>query len=621
MYLWYSEATVCYVSLSDCELCPDFDRQRVQIERESIERESIESESDYFFSRFRQRPLVSKESRLDLIALNDCMRHQLHRSRWFTRGWTLQELLAPRKQIFFDRRWQLISYKSDILPTLKLITGVGLEALKSGDTTRYAIAQRMYWASKRETTRIEDEAYCLLGIFGVRLPLIYGEGSRAFLRLQEEIVKTSRDQSIFAWELRPGVDKDDTFHCLFAPSVANFWWQASSIQLFPRKAQPLSEFHLTNQGVELQLYLDEWRQKHGFAVSIACLECWIVDAHSVVGQVGLRLRNTNSGLSYDRSPSGNRMHTQVEVELVSTIEEPIVAYRRLAYLPGDYCHRRDVYNASNLFVCRDKSFLCSWSHKKPISSFGTAEIELNLRGATWNENPWRIIAVHPRSQWHATDRTMTLPLNRTSSFGTVLIGNREQLRFTILIGLGNELRSNSKHTSFRYWIFPGPPDDWAVFVKKPPAYMYDSSFRGLYLREQYPNLFYNPYVARSDEYRFGLQRLCEQASSFATKDCFEHTTRRLDSHKSVPLPNGDILRVRIDDIFHYVGETASPGQIATYGLVVEPNFDSAKPSLTEFASFKPSVPHSDRGMFNGDESEDSDSAEFFKSPEYRYSIP
>jgi len=57
----------------------------------------------------------------------------------------------------------------------------------------------MYWASKRETTRKEDEAYCLLGLFGVNMPLLYGEGSKAFFRLQQEIIKTADDQSILAW--------------------------------------------------------------------------------------------------------------------------------------------------------------------------------------------------------------------------------------------------------------------------------------------------------------------------------------------------------------------------------------------------------------------------------------
>lgn len=63
------------------------------------------------------------------------------------------------------------------------------------------VARRMSWASGRETTRIEDQAYCLMGIFGVNMPLLYGEGGAAFLRLQQEIIKSSSDHSIFAWEL------------------------------------------------------------------------------------------------------------------------------------------------------------------------------------------------------------------------------------------------------------------------------------------------------------------------------------------------------------------------------------------------------------------------------------
>ncbi|KAK1774096.1 hypothetical protein QBC45DRAFT_454993 [Copromyces sp. CBS 386.78] len=118
---------------------------------------------------------------------------ELGKCRWFTRGSTLQELIAPKTVIFFARDWSIVGEKSRE-DTLEIINR--LTVFRKTDCT---IAQRMIWASNRETTRPEDKAYCSLGIFEVNMPLIYGEGDNAFRRLQEEIIKRSNDLSIFAW--------------------------------------------------------------------------------------------------------------------------------------------------------------------------------------------------------------------------------------------------------------------------------------------------------------------------------------------------------------------------------------------------------------------------------------
>ncbi|KAH8881644.1 HET-domain-containing protein [Thozetella sp. PMI_491] len=121
-------------------------------------------------------------------------------SRWFTRGWTLQELLAPSEVVFYSRDWVQIGTKKSLAKLVYEITGIREEYLLQMDGILGAsIAQRMSWVSNRSTTRPEDMAYCLLGLFDVNLPLIYGEGSKAFVRLQEEIIKVSDDHSIFAW--------------------------------------------------------------------------------------------------------------------------------------------------------------------------------------------------------------------------------------------------------------------------------------------------------------------------------------------------------------------------------------------------------------------------------------
>ncbi|KAH8883340.1 hypothetical protein GQ53DRAFT_699532, partial [Thozetella sp. PMI_491] len=125
---------------------------------------------------------------------------QFCRSEWFARGWTLQELLAPRDLLFFSKSWDLIGSKWGLRKILSSITNIPERYLCGEPLSGASIAQRMSWAANRVTTRAEDIAYSLLGIFDVNIPPIYGEGGKqAFFRLQEAIMKQSEDQSIFAW--------------------------------------------------------------------------------------------------------------------------------------------------------------------------------------------------------------------------------------------------------------------------------------------------------------------------------------------------------------------------------------------------------------------------------------
>ncbi|EIW51960.1 HET-domain-containing protein, partial [Trametes versicolor FP-101664 SS1] len=121
-------------------------------------------------------------------------------SRWHKRGWTLQELIAPEHIVFLTETWNVLGTKWTLARTLERITGVDFDILTGRSTLNsVSVARRMSWAAERETTRVEDRAYSLLGIFGLHMSPIYGEGENAFLRLQEEIIRTIPDQSIFAW--------------------------------------------------------------------------------------------------------------------------------------------------------------------------------------------------------------------------------------------------------------------------------------------------------------------------------------------------------------------------------------------------------------------------------------
>ncbi|KAI6041698.1 heterokaryon incompatibility protein-domain-containing protein, partial [Pisolithus marmoratus] len=119
---------------------------------------------------------------------------------WFMRGWTLQELIAPEQVEFFNKDWVLIGNKQRLAPTLQDITGIPRDVLTHGLAgKRLSVAQFMSWAAQRKTTRVEDRAYSLMGLFGVNMLMLYGEGKNAFRRLQLEIIKETSDHSIFAW--------------------------------------------------------------------------------------------------------------------------------------------------------------------------------------------------------------------------------------------------------------------------------------------------------------------------------------------------------------------------------------------------------------------------------------
>ncbi|EJF57905.1 HET-domain-containing protein, partial [Dichomitus squalens LYAD-421 SS1] len=121
-------------------------------------------------------------------------------SRWFTRGWTLQELIAPVDVDFYSADWQLIGSKHELADVVEEITGITYEALLHLKPLEdFSVAQRFSWAARRETERIEDRAYSLIGFFDINMPTLYGEGRRAFRRLQEEVMRRNPDQSLFSW--------------------------------------------------------------------------------------------------------------------------------------------------------------------------------------------------------------------------------------------------------------------------------------------------------------------------------------------------------------------------------------------------------------------------------------
>ncbi|KAI1419197.1 heterokaryon incompatibility protein-domain-containing protein [Xylaria sp. FL1777] len=201
MYRWYENATLCYAYLADVE--------------------DVQSEGMMSFKR----------------------------SRYWTRGWTLQELIAPNILIFFSSGWIRIGTRLDLRQAVGQATSIPKQVLRFRNISDYSVSQKMSWASRRHTTRIEDEAYCLLGLFGVSMPLLYGEGRRAFRRLQEEIIRELDDESIFAWQ-------GGTDHGLLASCPAQFTFSHSIQRSIEHPIGDTTgglSFAITNRGVRITL--------------------------------------------------------------------------------------------------------------------------------------------------------------------------------------------------------------------------------------------------------------------------------------------------------------------------------------------------------------------------------
>ncbi|CAN9263556.1 unnamed protein product [Alternaria alternata] len=157
MFRWYQEATRCYVLLTD---------------------------------------VLNAEPATNRVPDMPAWEEEFRRSRWFTRGWTLQELLAPRVVSFYSRDWTHLGDRYNLKQLIHDITSIPCPALTGAPLDTFSVEQRLSWSSERQTTREEDKAYSLLGIFGVFTFLNYGEGeTNAFRRLRKAIAEDSQETS------------------------------------------------------------------------------------------------------------------------------------------------------------------------------------------------------------------------------------------------------------------------------------------------------------------------------------------------------------------------------------------------------------------------------------------
>jgi len=251
MYKWYWNAAICYAYISDCLIGDD----------------------------------------------------KFTSSRWFKRGWTLQELLAPDVIEFFDSDWRFMGTKSGLLDEIHAATKIEKQYLLERNAINIAtVAAKFSWASARTTTREEDMAYCLLGLVRVNMPMLYGEGSGAFYRLQLEMIKQTNEHTIFAWD-----SNEDGWHhaSMFATSPVQFVSGAGLRTTLPRVQGKLGTHEITNHGLSITLPCISVDQNRVIAV-LNCLE-------STGNHVGVWLERTGSGV-YRRPPLPRTVVTVEDIQ-------------------------------------------------------------------------------------------------------------------------------------------------------------------------------------------------------------------------------------------------------------------------------------------------------------------
>ena len=249
MFSWYQHSTICYVYLSDAYIVD------VSGEAWLVDTNFINTYGTLIAIKTAPRPPP------------DRLRKEVLGSRWFTRGWTLQELIAPKHLRFYSHGWHFLGLKDDWAIAIADEIGIPVTALTRFDPQHFSIAQKMSWAATRQTKRKEDRAYSLLGLFGVYMPMLYGEGDRAFMRLQEEIMKISDDRSIFCWASLTA--PPSTYRGLLARGTIEF---AKSNGIPPIFAENCSPYQLTNRGmmIELQfLEIDQDEVMNEFVISLS----------------------------------------------------------------------------------------------------------------------------------------------------------------------------------------------------------------------------------------------------------------------------------------------------------------------------------------------------------------
>ncbi|KAI1388441.1 heterokaryon incompatibility protein-domain-containing protein [Hypoxylon trugodes] len=250
MFAWYRDAKICYAYLQDVPtgLTVPNENEVGTDEADIPDEAEVTNEGDETYQDYTDDEYDTDEE--------DELPESFHNSRWFTRGWTLQELLAPDTVVFYARDWTTIGALTPsmwgVRGHIARITGIDSRYLYGSENSKEAsVSERLSWVANRKTTRTEDIAYCLLGLFDINMPLLYGEGIKAFTRLQHEIIRNSSDHTIFCWKWSNAVPAD--WVSILAPFPSVFAESGNYIRRDEVAAAELLPYSMTNIGLSIQL--------------------------------------------------------------------------------------------------------------------------------------------------------------------------------------------------------------------------------------------------------------------------------------------------------------------------------------------------------------------------------
>ncbi|KAI1207867.1 HET-domain-containing protein [Annulohypoxylon truncatum] len=342
MFQWYKDSFVCYAYLSDMSV-HDFDKQDNRIK----------------------------------AGFAKC--------RWFARGWTLQELIAPEILNFYDRDWNLVGSKELYRQEISRITGIDVKVLMNSQLLpNIPVGKRMSWASKRKTTRVEDIAYCLLGIFDVNMPMIYGEGRKAFIRLQEEILKNTDDLSLFAWTAQ---SEDESGNG--QPILPDRYWLGirgvlaqspsefsgcGNLEHINDSSVDIGEFSMTNKGLRIQVVPGTAEEGDSFLTMP--LSCTMSPADKNKQEIAIQLQKFK--LQYVR----HRTFRTFTIPANRTTEKrpPLTVYIK-----------KDVAESSARELYKSQIIHLTYKFRLPPKEQA------------------RVIAVYPSLAWNPTSNTLSTP--------------------------------------------------------------------------------------------------------------------------------------------------------------------------------------------------------------------
>ncbi|SPO03677.1 uncharacterized protein DNG_06360 [Cephalotrichum gorgonifer] len=388
MYEWYRRSIVCYAYIND--LLPE--NPVVDGEDASFTGESASS--------------ATNKSK----ALKPSV--EFSRSRWFTRGWTLQELIAPKTVRFYDVAWTFRGTKASLASALSVITRIEEPVLRGQtDIASLPVARRMAWAAFRVTTRIEDMAYCLLGIFDVNMPMLYGEGKRAFIRLQEEIMRESNDTSIFAWQAKPD---GQAFRGVLASSPLEFSEAGEADHGADSRFD--GEFSITNKGIRIHGSL--WDAD---GTPIFPLKC------KVGGKpVAILLHQHGAGLYARASPSLLLKQTTQGAEWKN------------AGAPGSWIHQAPLYISKLVSPSLSDSLAAVHKHGIHLRTGFAFTSNVSLSGGTFDaplgNNIARCTWVHPSDQWDKS-RGLFLTGKGGDFTGVITFGGEPFNTILLIVGI------------------------------------------------------------------------------------------------------------------------------------------------------------------------------------------